>query len=91
MIDHLSPCDVQTTGDCTCNDAPTDIARLLAAIEAISDWAGRNRTGYYDEAQDDVVQILTAALTAAPDVTGGAGEANGAGVAPVDDETKQDA
>jgi hypothetical protein len=52
---------------------PSDIAFLLdlarkqqAAIDALSDWAGRSRTGFYDEAQDDVVQIIREALEAKP-------------------------
>lgn len=45
-------------------NAPTDISRLIAAVEAVSDWAGKNKAGYYDEAQDDVVAILSAALGA---------------------------
>jgi hypothetical protein len=32
---------------------------MLAPLVATLDrWAGRNKPGYYDEAQDDVVQIL---------------------------------
>lgn len=31
-------------------------------IAALSQWAGRSKTGYYDEAQDDVVQILRKAF-----------------------------
>jgi hypothetical protein len=52
--------------------APGDLAYLLAELrkarEALArisdDWAGRNRTGFYDEAQDDVVQIIRAAVAA---------------------------
>ena len=47
--------------------AREDIPRLLAVIEALSDWAGRSKTGFYDEAQDDVVAILSAALKGAGD------------------------
>jgi hypothetical protein len=52
---------------------PSDIGFLLdlarkqqAAIDALSDWAGRNRTGFYDEAQDDAIQIIREALEAKP-------------------------
>lgn len=34
MIDHLSPCDVQTTGDCTCTNG-LDPERLRAAIRML--------------------------------------------------------
>lgn len=34
---------------------PHILAPLVADLDK---WAGRNKTGYYDEAQDDVVQIL---------------------------------
>ena len=54
------------------SNAPGDVAFLLAelrkaheALARVSDWAGRNKTGYYDEAQDDVVQIIRAAVAAA--------------------------
>ncbi|UDL14891.1 hypothetical protein PP357_gp44 [Arthrobacter phage Sarge] len=44
-----------------------DLARKQqAALDALSDWAGRNRTGFYDEAQDDAVQIIREALEAKP-------------------------
>lgn len=34
-------------------------AHILSALVADLDkWAGRSKSGYYDEAQDDVVQIL---------------------------------
>jgi hypothetical protein len=52
-------------------NTPTDIAFLLdlarkqqAALDALSNWAGRSRTGFYDEAQDDVVQMIREALEA---------------------------
>ena len=35
--------------------APHMLAPLVADLDK---WAGRNKSGYYDEAQDDVVQIL---------------------------------
>lgn len=35
--------------------APYMLAPLVADLDK---WAGRNKPGYYDEAQDDVVQIL---------------------------------
>lgn len=35
--------------------APHMLAPLVADLDK---WAGRSRTGFYDEAQDDVVQIL---------------------------------
>lgn len=35
--------------------APYMLAPLVADLDK---WAGRSKTGYYDEAQDDVVQIL---------------------------------
>lgn len=35
--------------------APYTLAPLVADLDK---WAGRSRTGFYDEAQDDVVQIL---------------------------------
>jgi hypothetical protein len=44
---------------------PEDRAYLLALakeqkakLDALRDWAGRAKTGYYDEAQDDVTAIL---------------------------------
>ena len=41
-----------------------DLARKQqAALDALNDWCGRNKTGFYDEAQDDVVQIIRAAIT----------------------------
>ena len=50
--------------------APQDITDLLvlarkqqAALDALNDWCGRNKTGFYDEAQDDVVQIIRASIT----------------------------
>jgi hypothetical protein len=52
---------------------PGDVSFLLelarkqrAALDALSDWAGRNRTGFYDEAQDDAIQIIREALEAKP-------------------------
>jgi len=53
------------------DESSTDVPALLAlvreqqaVIAKLSDWAGRNKSGYYDEAQDDVVQIIRAAITA---------------------------
>lgn len=49
-------------------EAPDDLARaaleaaaahmVAAVVSDLDKWAGRNKPGYYDEAQDDVVQIL---------------------------------
>ena len=40
-----------------------DLARKQqAAIDALNDWCGRNKTGFYDEAQDDAVQIIRNAM-----------------------------
>ena len=101
MIDHLSPCDVQTTGDCTCTNG-VDPERLRASIAEhysiyrYHEEASRNvwvctsmDCGYWHAMFSGAVDHLAEKI--APDVTGGAGAANGAQVAPLDDETKQDA
>ena len=35
MINHQDPCDVQTTGTCTCLNAGIDPARIRAAIRLL--------------------------------------------------------
>ena len=40
--------------------APHLMADQQSKLDALSVWAGRSKSGYYDEAQDDVVQILSA-------------------------------
>ena len=102
MIDHQSPCDVQTTGDCTCTNG-VDSERLRAASEAVEalhtpappspslPWVTCTGCTNGCPYPCPTIAAITAALTPTPGVTGGAGEANGAQVAPVDVETKQDA
>ena len=46
MIDHLSPCDVQTTGDCTCNNG-VDPELIRAAQEEA--WLEGHSAGRRDE------------------------------------------
>lgn len=62
-------------------NAPADVAYLLAelrkrddVIAKLSDWAGRYKSAYYDEAQDDVVQIIRPVLRAAVAAATGGGE-----------------
>ncbi len=51
--------------------SPDDAAYLLtlarkqaAALEAVNVWVGRHKTGFYDEAQDDVFALIRDALGA---------------------------
>lgn len=35
-----------------------ELENLRKAVQALNHWAGRSKSGYYDEAQDDVIHIL---------------------------------
>jgi len=69
-LPHSGDCDVHPERDCTCWQPRVNLIRaaLEAAaphlvaedprMDAIAAWCGRYRSGYYDEAQDDVMALL---------------------------------
>ena len=52
----------------------TELRKRDEVIAKLSAWAGRYKSAYYDEAQDDVVQIIRPVLRAAVTAAKGDGE-----------------
>lgn len=65
LHESLNPSDYAELAWASARDIPYLLAELRDRDEVIaklSDWAGRSKSAYYDEAQDDVVQIIRPVL-----------------------------
>ena len=67
LHESLNPSDYAELAWASARDVPYLLAELADrddVITKLSEWAGRSKSAYYDEAQDDVVKIIRPILRA---------------------------